>query len=397
MKTAVVAFSGGAEPSGKLIDEFSEKLTAKGLSLSAAEILSPSDDLGFKHCFEEFRDTVDNLIVLDGENCEFDLRQKIADFLDSPLFENETARELWEKQGGVDPLNYTMPLTATLIPNRNGAYQGFMTEDEQFTLAVLPSEKTQLFELADSVLIPYFSEKANIGGKVLRLRCFGNGKEIDGILKELKEKHGFTYFLSEENGDVSVTLVFSEDKNLIRGKIRDVFDKLSDYIYAEGDVNLSETLFTLLKLNGLKISVAESFTSGRVAAKIVENPGASSVFNEGIVCYSNKSKAERLGVNSDDIIKNGAVSSVVAYQMAAGLISGGNCDVALATTGLSGPESDESHKPVGLCYIAVGFADGVHTYKMNLKGGREKVTATAVNAALFFAVKNIKKRGNYNG
>ena len=116
------------------------------------------------------------------------------------------------------------------------------------------------------------------------------------------------------------------------------------------------------------------------------------MFTEGIACYSDVSKVGRLGVKAEDIVNNGAVSSVVAYQMAAGLLKSGNCDIAVATTGLSGPDGDGSGKPVGLCYIAVGTKGGVHTYKMNLKGDREKITATAVNAALFLAVKNIRRR-----
>lgn len=389
MKTALIVFFDKNPVTGKIIDEIAEMLVKAGLSLDFAEMLSPSDDLGFKYCFERFRDTADNLIVADGAERSVNIKGMIADLLDSPLMENETAKELSEENGESDEYFFTMPINSTPIPNRKGAYQGFMAEDSEFTLAVLPSEKSQLTDTLKTVVIPYLSEKADTASKVKVLKCFGGRKEIETALDGCE---GFTYALTERDGDTTVTLILSGDKTESRNKMREISERLSEFIYADSDITLSETLFTLLKLNGLKISVAESFTSGRIAAKIVENAGASLVLTEGIVCYSDVSKIGRLGVNAESIVRNGAVSSVVAYEMAAGLLKSGNCDIAVATTGLSGPESDASGKPIGLSYIAVGSKNGIHTYKMNLKGDREKITATAVNAGLFFAVKNIRRR-----
>ncbi len=76
--------------------------------------------------------------------------------------------------------------------------------------------------------------------------------------------------------------------------------------------------------------------------------------------------------------------------MAAGLIAQGNCDVAVATTGIAGPKSDGSDKPVGLCFIAVGTKEKVRVYRYQLEGDREKITETAINLALFLTYKEIK-------
>ena len=91
-----------------------------------------------------------------------------------------------------------------------------------------------------------------------------------------------------------------------------------------------------------------------------------------------------------DLSSEGAVSSVVAYQMAAGLLKDGDCDIAISTTGIAGPKSDDTDKPVGLCYIAVGMKNGVHTYRYRLSGTREQITETAKNTALFLAIKKLK-------
>ena len=73
---------------------------------------------------------------------------------------------------------------------------------------------------------------------------------------------------------------------------------------------------------------------------------------------NNKSKIERLGVEEEVIEKYGAVSKETAYQMALGLLKSGNCDISVSTTGIAGPNSDGTNKPVGLVYIAQACPQG---------------------------------------
>ena len=76
--------------------------------------------------------------------------------------------------------------------------------------------------------------------------------------------------------------------------------------------------------------------------------------------------------------------------MALGLLSGGDVDVAISTTGIAGPTGNTETKPVGLCYIGIGLKDGIHSYKLNLTGTREEITETAKNNALFLVIKKLK-------
>jgi nicotinamide-nucleotide amidase len=76
--------------------------------------------------------------------------------------------------------------------------------------------------------------------------------------------------------------------------------------------------------------------------------------------------------------------------MACGLLETENCNVAIATTGIAGPLSDKTDKPVGLCYIAIGFNKEIEIYKYYLKGNRQEITQTAINAAIFLTLKKIK-------
>lgn len=132
--------------------------------------------------------------------------------------------------------------------------------------------------------------------------------------------------------------------------------RFAENIYAEYDVSLQTVLVDILKMGKLKISVAESFTGGNLASRIVSVPGASKVFYEGIVAYSEEAKARRLGVSRESLKTNKPVSSQVAGEMAEGLLKEGESDIVVATTGLAGPQSDDSGFPVGLCFIAVGSA-----------------------------------------
>jgi nicotinamide-nucleotide amidase len=267
-----------------------------------------------------------------------------------------------------------------------------MLDNQDFTVAILPSALSQFKLSADKYFIPFLEKKHDVKRKLITLKYLGNERKLLDTLRRAKEMStkNFEYSIKEKFGDFKIDLSYDVKDGDYCPSIRYVIENLGEDIYAEYDVGLGERLFDLLKLKKLTLSVAESFTAGRVTSEIISKPGASEFFKEGIVCYSNESKMERLGVEKGKLISEGAVSSVVAYQMALGLLRTG-VDVAISTTGIAGPKSDNSLKPVGLCYIAVGKKDGIHTYKLNLKGDREKITETAKNTAIFLAIKNLKK------
>ena len=189
---------------------------------------------------------------------------------------------------------------------------------------------------------------------------------------------------------IEIVYPYNLSKNLYDNVYRTLIASLNDYVYAIENVSLAERLFQLLKLRRMKISVAESFTGGGIAKRLVDIPGISEVYFEGLNTYSNESKIKRLGVNELTLKQYGAVSEETAYQMAEGLLKTGDCDISIATTGIAGPKSDSTSKPVGLLYIGVGTEESISVYKYELKGNREQITETAINLALFLAFKKIK-------
>lgn len=196
----------------------------------------------------------------------------------------------------------------------------------------------------------------------------------------------------ENYGDCTIEIVYSESdsKMLVDEVVRTFAVALDKYIYALEDITLAQRLYQLLKLRRMTISCAESFTGGGIGQRLVEVPGISEVYFEGLNTYSNEAKEQRLGVNEMTIKSTGAVSAETAYEMAEGLIRQGHCDVSVATTGIAGPKSDNTKKPVGLCYISVGLKDGVTVYKYNFSGDRKTITNTAINYALFLVYSAIK-------
>ena len=221
-----------------------------------------------------------------------------------------------------------------------------------------------------------------------------SGDKISEALSKAKEICSEVDFcITEKYGECSIEMLYGSDmpKTIFDEIIRAVLGVLNEYVYALEDITLAERFVQLLNLRGMKICVAESFTGGGVSKRLVEIPGVSSVFFEGLNTYSNQSKEVRLGVKKATLEQYGAVSEQTAAEMAKGLILKGNCDVAVSTTGIAGPNSDNTNKPVGLFYIGVATKESVQVYKYNLTGSRKSITETAINFALFLAYKLIKK------
>jgi nicotinamide-nucleotide amidase len=121
------------------------------------------------------------------------------------------------------------------------------------------------------------------------------------------------------------------------------------------DARLVEAARRVLEANraaGRRIAVAESCTGGLVSAALTELPGSSDVFLAGFVTYSNDAKIGMLGVSADVVETFGAVSVAVAWAMAQGALARSGADVAVAITGIAGPDGGSEKKPVGTVVFA---------------------------------------------
>jgi PncC family amidohydrolase len=149
---------------------------------------------------------------------------------------------------------------------------------------------------------------------------------------------------------------------------------------------LVHNLAASLDRRGWSLAVAESCTGGGLGARITEIPGSSSYFVGGIIAYQNRIKMDELGVPERLLTEHGAVSQQVAEAMARGCLRRFSADLAVAITGIAGPEGGSLDKPVGLVYLAAAVHDLVLSRHHHFAGGRSSVRAQAVEAALRLAL-----------
>ena len=132
---------------------------------------------------------------------------------------------------------------------------------------------------------------------------------------------------------------------------------MSDTLLPDELVSLARRVVEENRAAGRKVALAESCTGGLVAAALTEIPGSSAVFDRSFVTYSNEAKREMLGVSSDVIDAFGAVSIACVYAMAQGALMNSDADVAVAISGVAGPEGGTELKPVGTVVFARALRD----------------------------------------
>lgn len=143
--------------------------------------------------------------------------------------------------------------------------------------------------------------------------------------------------------------------------------------------------------NKLKISAAESCTGGMISSAVTSVPGSSAVIELGICSYSNRIKAEVLGVSKETLDTFSEYSIPCAEEMAEGALRISGADFAVSTSGVAGPSGGTQHDPVGTVYICVGGRAGSTAQRFVFGGGgREYIRAAAAEKALEMLLDKIK-------
>lgn len=157
-------------------------------------------------------------------------------------------------------------------------------------------------------------------------------------------------------------------------------------ISVEEGADIEVRAVELLVKRGLTITTAESCTGGLVAGRLVNVAGASGVFGRGFVTYANEAKEEELGVKKSTLARHGAVSKQTVKQMARGAAAHAKADVAIAVTGLAGPEGGTPEQPVGLVYIGIYYLGRVYWQECHFSGTRMQIRQAAVVNSLHFLI-----------
>lgn len=268
-----------------------------------------------------------------------------------------------------------LPKDCVIFPNDNGTAPGMAIEKDGVHILVLPGPPRELKPMFRNCAVPYlmqFSDRIIVSHNI---RTFGIGESLMAErVNDLFDAENPTVAPYAKDGEALLRVTAmartkEEAENLCKPVINEIKSRLDGFVYGVDYTCIEEAVIEKLKEKHMKVATAESCTGGLIAKRITDVPGASEVFDCGIISYANEIKHRVLGVSEDDLNKYGAVSEPVARQMAQGALKVSGADIAVSVTGIAGPDSDSTNKPVGLVYI--GLADRDNVWVRELRTSRK--------------------------
>ena len=267
-----------------------------------------------------------------------------------------------------------LPEDCTVFKNNNGTAPGGAIEKDGKHILMLPGPPRELKAMFYESAVPYlsqFSEKTIISHQI---RTFGIGESaLAEKVRDYLDGENPTVAPYAKDGEALLRVTAMADdaesaEKLINPVEEKIAAELGSLVYGIDAPNIETEVVEELKKKGFVLATAESCTGGLISQRITSVAGSSEIFECGIVSYANSIKHRILGVSEKDLEEYGAVSEQVAMQMAKGILDLSGADVAVSVTGIAGPGSDGTDKPVGLSYIGLAAKDGTLKVKKLLTG-----------------------------
>ena len=279
-----------------------------------------------------------------------------------------------------------VPAGCIVLDNDNGTAPVLILEKYGKSAILLPGPPNELYPLFMNQVYPYLQklQPEVIRSQMVKICGVGESQVEDKILDLIDKQQNPTIATYAKTGEVHIRVTAKaateEDaKKLVKPVVKEIKNRFGDYVYStKEEETLEQAVVRLLKKYELTVTTAESCTGGLLAGRIINVPGASEVYNEGFITYSNKAKRKYLDVSKSTLKKYGAVSEQTAREMATGGVFATDSDACVAVTGLAGPDGGSEEKPVGLVYIATYMKDKVNVQKYQFKGNRAKIREQAV-------------------
>lgn len=227
-----------------------------------------------------------------------------------------------------------------------------------------------------------------ICSKTVKICGMGESRVADAVSDLISSQTNPTIATYAKGGEVHLRITASgSDAKTARKSIKPIVKELKsrfgDKVYTTRESEtLEQHVAGLLKRKKMTVATAESCTGGMVASTLINVPGASDVFNEGYITYSNEAKQKILGVKKKTLKKAGAVSEACAEEMAKGAAKAADARAAISVTGIAGPDGGTEEKPVGLVYIGCCIDEKVWVESYHMNGDRQKVREISVKKAL---------------
>ena len=281
-----------------------------------------------------------------------------------------------------------------------GTAPGFVLETERAPVVVLPGPPAELQQLwpraLDTEPLRRVLERARKPARRV-LRFYGASESA--IAKALAdaggERDGVVATICARDFEIHVDLLIDPGAAARGDEVeRGLAEPLAEYLFTRDEQRVEEIVLEACRGRGWSLATAESCTGGLVAARLTSVPGSSDVFLGSVVAYSNSVKQSELGVSPALVETHGAVSAEAAAAMAAGARERLGADVAVAVTGIAGPEGGTAEKPVGLVFLHAETPEGGHGIEFTLPGDRETIRSRATVAALHL-VRRLLARNSY--
>ena len=289
------------------------------------------------------------------------------------------------------------------LKNDNGMAVGVALTQDGTHYILLPGPPKEMKPMFESYAAPWIASQ--IGGlqplysRMLKFAGIGESALEHELLDLIRAQTDPTIAPYAKEGEVAIRITTrsssqAEADNKLEPLEQEIRRRLGAHIYANVDVTLEQEILRLLNERGQRLAAAESCTGGLLSDMITAIPGSSSVYQGGIVCYTNGWKHKLLGV-PEEVLEGpeapGAVSDETARLLAGNLLRQAEVDYAVAITGVAGPGESEG-KPVGLVYVAVARKDGeTVSKKLQLSGNRESIKLRAAKSALYLLWQQLQK------
>lgn len=323
----------------------------------------------------------------------------VARHLGVPLERNQDAYErlrAWLGRAGreVSESNAKqtdLPRGAEVLANSTGTAPGFAVDlSPRVRAFFLPGVPAEMRGMLEAEVVPRIAGLAPGDRHQIHLRTFGLPESVVGDkLAGLEEAHpGVTIGYRARFPEVEVKVLAvgadpEQAKQLAIEVAAEVEARLGSVIYGGKNDTYVGRISERLIARGQTLALAESCTGGAVARMLTALPGASRLLMAGVVSYSNESKSLLLGVPAELLAAHGAVSEQVARAMAEGIRARMGTTLALAITGVAGPDGGSEEKPVGTVYFAVSDERGtVVKHRLIPNFGRERIQVLAAYVGL---------------
>jgi len=277
--------------------------------------------------------------------------------------------------------------TADVLPNKNGTALGMHLLFKGTHIFILPGVPGEMREMVKNYILPNYINKTPTEN-IITIKTAGImeshlAEKVTALMEKYSKSFRFAFLPHFSGVSFRINRV-NKNGNLL--KIKDeFFQAMEPYAYGINNDTLEEVLGLKLINNNLTIATAESCTGGLIGKRLTDTSGSSEYFLGSVTAYSNKLKTFLLDIPNDIINTYGAVSEETALEMAKGVRDKTEADIAISTTGISGPRGGTKTKPVGLVYIGVVTPENSIVKKYNFSYGRnihrEMTTTAALNIA----------------